>query len=47
MREVARAWPDKENLIEAGDVSIVRELFGKEFLTKEYRWKSLETLEDV
>jgi superfamily II DNA or RNA helicase len=35
---VRQAWPRNAAALDAGDLSIVRELFGADFLTPEYRW---------
>jgi hypothetical protein len=40
--KLSQAWPDKEGAIDAADISILRELFGREFLTKNYYLKEAE-----
>jgi len=42
---VCAAWPDKSASLDAADLSIVRELFGGEFLTPSYFLKSMESCE--
>jgi len=37
-----RAWPDNEAAMETADVSKLRELFGREFLTKDYHLREAE-----
>jgi superfamily II DNA or RNA helicase len=37
-----RAWPDKESVMETADISLLRELFGREFLTKNYYLREAE-----
>ncbi len=36
------AWPDKADTMKPGDLSVVREAFGANFLTKDYFLKVLD-----
>jgi superfamily II DNA or RNA helicase len=45
LKAIAAAWPDKEDTVDPVDLSIVRELFGTTFLTKDYFLKELEIFE--
>jgi len=38
-RKIVSAWPNKENLLENEDLSIVKELFGRSFLTDDFYLK--------
>jgi len=40
-----QAWPDNEAGMDTGDISILRELFGREFLTKDYHLREAEYLQ--
>jgi superfamily II DNA or RNA helicase len=40
--KLSQAWPNKEVDMEAADISILRELFGREFLTKNYYLQEAE-----
>lgn len=42
---VKRAWPSNVMAIEPEDLSIVRELFGADFLTARYKWTVLDAVE--
>jgi superfamily II DNA or RNA helicase len=42
---VRKAWPDDASVVGSQDLSILRELFGAAFLTKDYHVKHLETHE--
>jgi len=44
-RNVRDAWPDKENTLDVGDLSILRELFGRSFLTRDYYLKEAEYID--
>jgi superfamily II DNA or RNA helicase len=47
-RGVIGAWPIRAEMLEDEDLSILRELFGPEFLTDRYVWSDLDyALEDV
>ena len=47
-RGVIDAWPTRAETLEGEDLSILRELFGPEFLTDKYIWSDLgSALEDV
>jgi hypothetical protein len=37
-----RTWPDNEAAMDTADVSMLRELFGREFLTKDYHLREAE-----
>lgn len=41
-REVVNAWPSREEMLSAEDLSILRELFGPQFLTSAYAWSEME-----
>jgi hypothetical protein len=41
-RGVVDAWPAQESLLDGAEVSILRELFGSDFLTDSYTWSDLD-----
>lgn len=47
LRFVQAAWPNREADIPADDLSILRELFGKEFLTDEYVFQEATIKEEL
>lgn len=46
LESVKLAWPDRADRISSNDLSVLRELFGAEFLTSSYVWNKLETRMD-
>jgi len=40
-----RAWPDHEAGLESADLSILRELFGRRFLTRNYHLHEAENFQ--
>ena len=47
LRDLRRAWPHNTHLIGNHDLSILRELFGKTFLTDEYMFNEITILEEL
>ncbi len=45
MKALQTAWPDKPELLDGEDLSILRELFGSKFLTSDYHLSSLAIIE--
>lgn len=43
LKRVQAAWPARADMVEANDLSILRELFGAHFLTSEFHLSELET----
>jgi hypothetical protein len=46
LRRLASAWPDKEGQLDPPDLSILRELFGPDFLTSRYPLKTALFIEE-
>ena len=44
-KAVQRAWPSSEAALDPEDLSIVRELFGADFLTAGFKWSMLDAVE--
>lgn len=44
LSQIVEAWPDKEDVLDAENLSIVKELFGADFLTDSYYLKDLLVL---
>lgn len=47
LRAVRDAWPDKADALPPDDLSIVRELFGADFLTPRYLFKQAQFIEEL
>ena len=47
LRKIQAAWPHEAGQLDAEDISIVRELFGADFLTPEYRFQNAIFFEKV
>lgn len=47
LRATRDAWPDKAEALSSEDLSIVRELFGADFLTPRYLFQQAQFVEDV
>lgn len=45
LEAISKAWPDQESLMDSLELSIVRELFGPQFLTSNYFLNELEIFE--
>jgi superfamily II DNA or RNA helicase len=46
LESVRMAWPDRTDRISSEDLSVLRELFGANFITSSYTWSKLETSSD-